>query len=141
MADIYDTDYLAGLTKKQYENVNKVQWPWAADKKEFTQLLKQAIAFAGNDTSNVFVLSIPDYGFTPFGSKNKEKIGEEIDQFNAACKAITESMNVSFYNITDISRKAEEQPALVAKDNLHPSGKMYRLWMERIQDKILKKLQ
>ena len=37
MADIYDTDYLASLTKKQYENVNKVQWPWAADKKEFTR--------------------------------------------------------------------------------------------------------
>lgn len=108
-------------------------------KKEYTQLLKQAIALTGNDTSNVFVLSIPDYGFTPFGAKNKEKISKEIDEFNAACKAITESMNVSFYNITDISRKTKEQPELVAKDNLHPSGKMYRLWMERILGDIIKK--
>lgn len=108
-------------------------------KKEYTQLLKQAIAFAGNDTSSVFILSIPDYGFTPFGAKNKEKISKEIDEFNAACKAITESMNVSFYNITDISRKTEKQPELVAKDNLHPSGKMYRLWMERILGDIIKK--
>ena len=37
MADIYDTDFLAGLTQKQYEKANKVQWPWAADKIEFTR--------------------------------------------------------------------------------------------------------
>ena len=37
MADIYDTDYLASLSKKQYEEANKVQWPWAAESIDFTR--------------------------------------------------------------------------------------------------------
>ena len=31
MGDLYNTEYLANLTQQDYENVNKVMWPWAAD--------------------------------------------------------------------------------------------------------------
>ena len=37
MADIYDTNYLASLSEKNYEEAMKVKWPWAADKVEFTK--------------------------------------------------------------------------------------------------------
>ena len=37
MVDIYDTDYLASLSDKNYEEAMKVKWPWAADKVEFTK--------------------------------------------------------------------------------------------------------
>jgi len=37
MADIYDTDYLAGLSKQNYEEANKVQWPWQAEQVDFTK--------------------------------------------------------------------------------------------------------
>ena len=37
MADIYNTDYLAGLSKKDYEEVNKVTWPWQAEQVDFTR--------------------------------------------------------------------------------------------------------
>jgi len=37
MADIYDTEYLAGLSEKNYEEAMKVQWPWAADQIDFTR--------------------------------------------------------------------------------------------------------
>ena len=37
MADIYDTEYLAGLSKKNYEEAMKVQWPWAAEQIDFTR--------------------------------------------------------------------------------------------------------
>lgn len=108
--------------------------------KEYKSLLKQAIAFANNDTDKVFVLSIPDYGYTPFGTPNRKTISAEIDAFNASCKRITESMGVDFYNITDISRMAEKDKSLVAKDNLHPSGAMYNAWVKRITDKVLEKV-
>jgi len=36
MADIYDTKYLNSLSTKGYEEAWKVEWPWAADKIEFT---------------------------------------------------------------------------------------------------------
>jgi lysophospholipase L1-like esterase len=101
---------------------------------EFQELLKMAIDFAGGDTSSVFVVSIPDYGFTPFGKEKKEDITMAIDEFNSVNKKITRALGVKYFNITDISRKGFEDPDLVASDGLHPSGKMYRLWVERILD-------
>ena len=55
---------------------------------EFEELLKKAIAFAGNKTNRVVVVSIPDYGVTPFAqSKDPERISKEIDVFNNVTKA------------------------------------------------------
>ena len=101
-------------------------------KPEFEELLKKAINLAGGDKKRVFVVSIPDYGYTPFGKPKQATISAELDKFNAANKIITEKMGVRYINITDISRKGFEDPQLVAGDGLHPSGKQYRLWVERI---------
>ncbi len=91
---------------------------------QFAELLDQAIGFAKNKES-VFVLSIPDYGFTPYGEKEQSTISPRIDQFNEVAKKITESKGIKFIDITPISRKGLSDPELVAKDGLHPSGKMY----------------
>jgi lysophospholipase L1-like esterase len=99
---------------------------------EFEQLLTTAIQLAGGKKSHVFVVSIPDYGYTPFGKENQEKITKGIDTFNATSKAIAEKLGVKYYNITDISRRALTEPDLVASDGLHPSGKMYSEWVARI---------
>jgi lysophospholipase L1-like esterase len=99
---------------------------------EFEQLLITAIALAGGDKEKVFVVSIPDYGYTPFGEKNREKISGAIDQFNASNKKITDHYHVKYISITDISREGLKDPSLVASDGLHPSGKMYALWATRI---------
>lgn len=99
--------------------------------KEFVALLDRAIAFAKGDKSKVFVVSIPDYGATPFGQgTNPQKIGEELDQYNAYAQSICKAREIPFYNITPISREAVNDLELVASDNLHPSGKMYRQWVE-----------
>ena len=43
-------------------------------KKEFVELLETCISLAGEDTEKVFVLSIPDWGVTPFAKgKNRKK--------------------------------------------------------------------
>lgn len=99
---------------------------------EFRQLLEMAIAHAGGRKDRVFVVSIPDYGFTPFGEPRKDQITSAIDAFNARNKAIADSAGVVWFNITDISRRGLTEPDLVASDKLHPSGKMYEEWVDRI---------
>ena len=103
---------------------------------EFEELLKTSIRLAKGNKENVFVVSIPDYGFTPFGQKNQSKISKEIDQFNEISKKITNQYHIKYFNITDISRQGISDPTLVAGDGLHPSGKMYALWAQRIAKEI-----
>jgi lysophospholipase L1-like esterase len=103
---------------------------------EFEDLLKTAIQLAGGDKSSVFVISIPDYGYTPFGKEKQEKISEGIDAYNAVNKSITEKYGVKYFNITDISRRGLSEPDLVAADGLHPSEKMYSQWVEVILSDI-----
>lgn len=103
---------------------------------EFEALLNTAIALAGGNKQHVFVVSIPDYGYTPFGMNYQPSISVGIDSFNAANKSITESKGITYVEITDISRLGLQQPDLVASDGLHPSGKMYTQWVMRILDKL-----
>jgi lysophospholipase L1-like esterase len=102
---------------------------------EFEQLLRQAIAFAGADTERVHVLSIPDWGVTPFAQKEgrlAENVAKEIDAFNAAAQEISENLGVVFIQITSHSRLAATDLSLLATDGLHPSGKMYAEWVQSL---------
>jgi lysophospholipase L1-like esterase len=122
----YDLVSLLIGVNNQYRGYNPEVY-----QKEFAALLQQAISFAGNDPNHVLVVSIPDYGVTPFAAeKNPRKISEEIDRYNAISKKITEAAGVQYFNITPISRKAARDESLMAADQLHPSGKMYRMWVE-----------
>ncbi len=99
---------------------------------EFEELLNTAITLAGGIKSNVFVVSIPDYGYTPFGKSNQPTISQAINAFNHTNLAIAEKLGVKYFNITEISRNGLAQPELIANDGLHPSGKMYTQWVELI---------
>jgi len=102
-------------------------------KVEFAVLLKRAIKLAGNDKKKVIVLSIPDYGVTPFGQRYQAtRISREIDVFNAANRKISEELGVVYLDITPISREALKEKSLIADDGLHPSGKMYQRWAEQL---------
>ncbi len=108
---------------------------------EFVQLIDLAIDFAGNDTSRVFVVSIPDYGVTPFGQAgDPEKIANELDEYNSYAEQICSEKGIKYFYITDISREAAEDASLIADDNLHPSGKMYKRWVDRIIPWFIEKL-
>ena len=106
--------------------------------KEFEDLLSDAVQLAGGKKENVFVVSIPDYGFTPFGKPKQEQISKELKEFNELSKQITEKHKIIYVNITDISMDGLQKPELVAEDGLHPSGKMYALWVERILSSLKK---
>lgn len=99
---------------------------------EFKELALTAIQFAGGNYKKVFVLSIPDYGYTPFGESNQTVISLEIDQFNASNKRISDSLNLTYFDITPITREGLSRPELVTGDRLHPSGLCYDLWVKQI---------
>jgi lysophospholipase L1-like esterase len=105
-------------------------------RKEFRELLLKSISYATGDASKVFVLSIPDWGVTPYGTSNREKIGAEINSFNKVAKEECDREKVVFINITDISRKALNDPAMLASDKLHFSGKMHQLWVNEALPKV-----
>lgn len=102
-------------------------------------LLKKAIHFADNKKNHVFVISIPDWGATPFAeNRDRKKIGEEIDQFNEANKKISELYGIQYIEITADSRDVLNNPLLAAKDKLHPSALEYQKWAMKLADAINK---
>jgi lysophospholipase L1-like esterase len=101
--------------------------------KQFEQLLQQAIGYAGGRTNRVIVLSIPDWGVTPFAAgRDRNKIAAEIDEFNAINERISKHYKVHYINITPFTREAATDKTLVAQDGLHPSGKDYARWAEKV---------
>ncbi len=97
----------------------------------FTDLLKRAIMLAGGEPKRVLVLSIPDWGATPFGRadpRGAERIGKEIDAFNQINREESERAGVEYVDVTPVSRDAKTNAALVAEDGLHPSAAMYAKW-------------
>jgi lysophospholipase L1-like esterase len=95
----------------------------------FIELLEQAIALAGNRRERVAVLSIPDWGITPFAAgKDQAQISREIDLFNEINRRVTTAAGIHYIYITDLTREAKNDADLLAADGLHPSGKEYRRW-------------
>jgi lysophospholipase L1-like esterase len=138
----YDIVTLLIGVNNQYQNI-----PLEVYQQEFVKLLHRSINYAGGDSSHVLVLSIPDWSVTPFAFKhNRQIIGEQIDQFNRVNLVETKLVEANYINITDISRKAEENITLLTGDGLHPSEKMYTLWVDlifqtahKILDNLLKR--
>ncbi|MEO5906369.1 MAG: T9SS type A sorting domain-containing protein, partial [Saprospiraceae bacterium] len=99
---------------------------------EFPALLDSAIRYAGGNPDHVFVVSIPDYAYTPFGeqSSDPDEISMQIDEYNAYNRQVAEAMGVTYFDITPISRLGLINPSYVASDGLHPSGIQYTEWVK-----------
>jgi lysophospholipase L1-like esterase len=110
-------------------------------REEYEQLLHHAIAYANGQPDKVFVLSIPDWGVTPFAEgRDRQKIAKEIDEYNAACREITEHHQCHYIEITGSTRRNGTNKEFLAADGLHPSAKEYSIWAERLADSVAKKL-
>lgn len=108
---------------------------------EFENLLLTAINLADNDTHKVFVLSIPDYGKTQFGIYlGGDAISQEIAQFNVLIREVCNNLNIKYFNITPISEKVVNDTSLLGADNFHPSGKMYKQWVDLMSEDIYQSL-
>ncbi|HEX2211308.1 MAG TPA: SGNH/GDSL hydrolase family protein [Longimicrobium sp.] len=98
---------------------------------EFADLLRRAIGFASGDASRVIVLSIPDWSLTPFaGDRDRARIADEIDVYNAVNHEEAERAGARWVNVTPQSRAAGADPAFLAADGLHPSGRAYAAWAQ-----------
>jgi lysophospholipase L1-like esterase len=101
---------------------------------QFTALLDRAIGLAGGRAQRVLVLSIPDWGVTPFAAASGRDVGViacEIDACNATAAAVCARRGVAFVDITGLSRDPGAMPDMLAADGLHPSAGQYALWAER----------
>jgi lysophospholipase L1-like esterase len=106
---------------------------------EFENLLKQAVQFSQDKTEHVIVLSIPDWGVTPF-AEDKNLISKEIDEYNATNKMIAEKHKVHYLDITSFTREATNDLSLLAPDGLHPSAKDYSRWAKKLSSIIIQEL-
>lgn len=110
-------------------------YPLNTYEQEFKQLLTLAIGFASGDAGKVRVVSIPDWGCTPFAAKegrDAAQVAEEIDAYNGINKLVSMAMEVTYIDITPHSRLAANDLSLLAVDELHPSGKMYAEWVSQL---------
>lgn len=105
--------------------------PFELFETEFEVLINMAIELAGGK-ENVFVVSIPDYGVTPFGAGNSYSIARELNMYNSYMEVRCADLDIPFIDITSISRRLGDQQGALAPDNLHPSGEQYRQWVEVI---------
>lgn len=105
---------------------------------EFKVLLQMAIQFAGGLANNVYVLSIPDWGVTPFAKdRDSRTIASKIDAYNNVCEKNAAAFKTNFINITDDQRKDNNDPEFLASDGLHPSGLEYKKWATKLSQKIV----
>jgi len=134
--DHYDFVTLLIGVNNQYRSLSVEDY-----KTDFEFLLRKAIHFAGEKSSHVIVLSIPDWGVTPFARKrDTKKITAEINEFNAINKGIVAQYKTDYLDITESSRRAANDSSLVTNDGLHPSGKEYAAWAKQLAVVIQKKI-
>lgn len=134
------TDLLQGLDTSQVDSNyhlvslligvnNQYQGlPLPLYRREMRILLKRAIAYAQGRPSRVLVISIPDWSATPAGRGIRDSVAQAIDRHNAINQHLADSLGLSYAAITELSRAAIGQPALVAADSLHFSARMHRRW-------------
>lgn len=107
---------------------------------EFSALLERAVNLAGGQSNRVFVVSIPDYGYTPFGQNNQTNISQSLATFNASCASLTAQAGIAHYNITPISQQWPGAADWVAPDGLHPSAVQYAAWVASFADAVASQL-
>jgi len=105
--------------------------PFSQYEQEFPELVSKAIQLGKGDKNNVIVVSIPDYAFTPFG-QGSTAVSEEIYRYNEFARNYCQASNITFVNITDITREGLLKPELVTSDGLHPSILAYSKFVARI---------
>jgi lysophospholipase L1-like esterase len=126
VTETYDLVTLLIGVNNQYRGRDAEQY-----RGEFAALLRRAIGFAGGDAKNVVVVSIPDWGVTPFAEgRDRAKIAVEIDRYNGIAREETQRAGARYVDITPISRGGDA--SRVAGDGLHPSGKQYGEWVKLI---------
>ena len=130
----YDLLTLLIGVNNQYQGKDTTEY-----KTELKFLIEKATALAQGKKENVLLISIPDYGVTPFAkSKQPAKISQEIARFNQIKKTQAEKAGINWIEITEISKLAKTDLTLLADDQLHPSAKMYKCGWKKLRQQHYK---
>ncbi|XZE19243.1 SGNH/GDSL hydrolase family protein [Pirellulaceae bacterium SH449] len=136
LAEQYDWVTLLIGVNNQYRGRDVEEY-----RRQFQALLQVAIKKAGDNPRRVVVLSIPDWGVTPFATKrgrDPKLIAEQIDQFNSINHDESKKGMVHYVDITPMTREAANQPEkFLVADELHPSTEMYEKWAKLAAEVIL----
>lgn len=100
---------------------------------EFGALLDLAIGMADGQARRVIVLSIPDWGLTPFAAErgtDGAAVAAAIDRFNAINREQAAGRGAHWVDVTELSREGGR--SLLVEDGLHPSAAQYALWVDRL---------
>ena len=99
---------------------------------DLNKLMGEMKRIKKNDGS-IIIISIPDWGYTPFGeSSDMSDISEKINLFNSSLRKFANTNGLKYVDVTEISRRGINEPDLITNDNLHPSGTMYLEWAKKI---------
>ena len=99
---------------------------------DLNKLMDEMKRIKKNDGS-IIIISIPDWGYTPFGeSSDMSDISEQINLFNSSLRKFASTNDLKYVDVTEISRRGINEPDLITNDNLHPSGTMYLEWAKKI---------
>lgn len=101
----------------------------AALREGFRPLLARAIDLADGVPQRVLVVSIPDWGVTPFaraGGHDAARVGAAINACNATERVLTIAAGAHWIDVTELARAAGAE---LAADNLHPAAAQYRRWL------------
>ena len=139
---------VSGIEKKDIVTlligVNNQYWnlPFYQYEAQFEELINTSINLTKSQSaSDVVVISIPDWAYTPTGQTfNPQYISEQIDAYNEFAENFCSENDISYIHITDITRLGIKQPELVSSDGLHPSEIAYKLFVERILPIIEEKI-
>ena len=136
LCDGYDFVTLLVGVNNQYRELSAEDFS-----KDFEVLMHKAIALVGGNSKKVIVLSIPDWGVTPFAAdRDTEKIANEINAFNGVCALLAQKLQTQYINITDNTRKAKSDITLLTNDRLHYSSKEHQIWADKVYEAIIKVL-
>lgn len=113
--------------------------PFSTFENEYSVLVQKAIKAVNSDKDKLIILSIPDYAFTPFG-RGSQNISNDIETYNTYIKNFCINNNITFLNITNITKMGLTNPSLVANDGLHPSKEAYTKFVERLLPLVSSKL-
>ncbi len=108
---------------------------------DFEVLLRKAIALVGNTPKKVVVISIPDWGVTPFAKdSDATKIANEINAYNGVCELAAQKYQVNYVSITNDTRLAANDISLLANDQLHYAAKEHAIWATKVFNEVVKNI-
>lgn len=126
----YDLVSLLIGVNNQYQHL-----PFELYEPQFRLLLEKAINCAGGQNEKVFIVSIPDYAYTP-SFRDHQEISNEIDKYNTLNRKIASEYGITYIDVTPISREGLKKTEYVAQDELHPSAEQYTEWVKVMIEKF-----